>query len=73
MRGPDGAGHARPRLLDGQNTLNIVSVELPAGDGVDDNRLDTEEGEGSGSGLGGGNTGERGNDVGTSLGLPVCL
>lgn len=73
VRGPDGTGHAGPRVLDGEDTLDIVALELLAGNGVDDRRLDAEEGEGGGAGLGGGDAGERGDDVGTSLGLPVGL
>ena len=70
---PDCASHARPWLLEGQNTLNIVSVNLLAGDGIDDRRLDTEEWEGGTAWLGGCNTSKRSDDVGSGLGLPVCL
>ena len=73
MCSPDCASHARPWLLEGQNTLNIVSVNLLAGDGVDDRRLDTEEWEGGTAWLGGCNTSKRSDDVGSGLGLPVCL
>ena len=70
---PDGTGHARPCLLESQNTLDVVAVELLAGDGVDDCGLDTEEGKGSATGLGRGNTSEGSDDVRAGLCLPVCL
>lgn len=60
---PHGAGHAGPRLLEGQNTLNIIAKNLLSGDGIDDSRLNTEEGQGSTAGLGGGDTAERGDDI----------
>ena len=41
----DGAGHAGPCLLKGQDALDIVAVNLLAGDGVDDGGLNTEEGQ----------------------------
>lgn len=40
----NGAGHAGPCLLKGQDTLDIVAMNLLAGDGVDDGGLNTEEG-----------------------------
>ena len=40
---PDCSSHAWPRLLDGQNTFHVVSMDLLAGDGVDDGRFNTEE------------------------------
>jgi hypothetical protein len=70
---PDGASHARPCLLEGQNTLDVVAVELLAGDGVDDCGFDTEEGKGRATGLGRGDTSEGGDDVRAGLCLPVCL
>lgn len=73
MGTPHGAGHAGPRLLEGQNTLDIVAKNLLSGDGVDNGRLNTKEGQRSTAGLGGGDTAERGDDIGASLGLPVCL
>jgi hypothetical protein len=42
---PDCAGHARPWLLESQDTLNIVSVNLLAGNWIDDRRFDTEKWE----------------------------
>ena len=69
----DGAGHAGPGLLKGQDALDVVAVNLLARDGVDDGRLDTKEGQRGTAGFGGGDTGQGGNDVGASLGLPVGL
>lgn len=43
MCAPDCARQTWPWLLEGQHTLNIVSVDLLAGDRIDDRRLDTEE------------------------------
>jgi len=60
---PHGAGHAGPRLLESQNTLDIIAKNLLSGDGVDNGRLDTEEGQRSTARLGGGNTAERGDDI----------
>lgn len=73
MGTPHGAGHAGPRLLEGQNTLDIVAKNLLPGDRVDNGRLNTKEGQRSTAGLGGSDTTERGDDIGASLGLPVCL
>lgn len=73
MGTPDGTGHARPGLLKGKHTLNIVAGDLLAGDRVDDGRVNTEEWQGSTARLGGSDTTQRGDDVGTSLGLPVGL
>ena len=73
MCAPDCAGHARPWLLEGQNTLHVVSVNFFARNGVDNRRLDTEEWKGGAAWLGGSYTRKRSNNVGTSLGLPVCL
>jgi hypothetical protein len=70
---PNGASHARPWLLESKHTLDIVSVNLLARDGVDNRRLDTKEGEGRTTWLGGSDTSKRGNNVGPGLGLPVCL
>jgi hypothetical protein len=70
---PDCASHARPWLLESQNTLNIVSVDLLARDRVDDRRLDTKEWKGSATWLSRCDTSERSDDIGASLGLPVCL
>jgi len=60
---PDGPGHAGPRLLEGQNTLDIVTMQLLARDRVDDGGVDTEEGERGTAGLGGGNTSKGSDDV----------
>lgn len=68
-----GAEHAGPGLLEGQDAFDVVAVDLLAGDGVDDDGLDAEEGEGSAAGLGGADAGEGSDDVGAGLGLPVCL
>lgn len=73
MSAPNGAGHARPWLLESQNALDVVAVDLLARDGVDDGRLNAKEGERCRPRLGRGNTGEGGNDMGTCLGLPVRL
>lgn len=70
---PDGTGHRWPWVLDGKDTLDIVSLNLDTGDWVDDGWGDTKEWEGSGSWLGWGDTSEWGNDVGTGLRLPVSL
>lgn len=69
----DGSVHARPCLLEGQDTLNVVSVELLARHGVNDGGLNTEEWKRSASGLGRGDTCKRGDNVGAGLGLPVGL
>lgn len=68
-----GSGHARPRLLEGKHTLDVVSVALLARYRIDDGGLNAKEGKRGATRLGGRNAGERGDDVGTSLGLPVCL
>ena len=73
VRTPDSASHAGPGLSEGENTLNIVASDLLAGDWVNDGRIDAEEWEGGTARLGGGNTSERGDDVGADLGLPVGL
>ena len=70
---PDGAGHARPRLLDGQHALDIVAVQLLAGHGVDDGGLDAEEGQRAGPWLGRRDACERREDVAPGFRLPVCL
>lgn len=69
----DAAGHARPGLLEGQNTLDVVSVQLFARDGVDDGGLNAEERKRGTTRLGGGDTSKRGDDVGAGLCLPVGL
>lgn len=69
----DSSVHARPCLLEGQDSLNVVSVELLAGHGVDDGGLDTKEWKRSASRLGRSDTCKRGDDVGAGLGLPVGL
>lgn len=70
---PNSASHARPWLLKGKNTLDIVAVNLLARDGVDDCRFNTEEGERCGTRLRRRDTAKWCNDMRTSLGLPVCL
>ena len=70
---PDGTGHARPGLPKGKHTLDLVAGNLLARDRVDDSRVNTEEWQGSTTRLGGGDTTQRGDDVGASLGLPVGL
>lgn len=70
---PDGAGHARPRLLDRQDTLDIITLQLLAGDRVDDGGLDAEERQGGTAGLRGCHTTQRGDNVRTRLCLPVGL
>ena len=70
---PDCAGHARPWLLESQNTFNIISMNLLSRDRVDNRWLDTEEWKRSTAWLGGSYTGEGGNDIGAGLGLPVRL
>jgi hypothetical protein len=73
MCAPDCASHARPWLLEGQNTFNIIPMNLLSRDWVDDRGFDTEERKRSTARLGGSNTGERSDNVGARLGLPVCL
>lgn len=70
---PDSAGHAGPWLLESKHALYVVAVLLLARDRVDDGGLDAEEGEGCGAGLRGSDTAEGCDNVGTGLGLPVCL
>ena len=70
---PHGAGHAGPGLLDGKDTLDVVANELLSGDGVNDCGLNAEEWQGGTAGLGGRAASKWGDDVGTSLGLPVRL
>jgi len=70
---PDSASHAGPWLLDGQNSLDIVSVNLLSGDRVDDSRLDTEERQRCATGLGRSNASQGRDDVGPCLCLPVRL
>jgi hypothetical protein len=70
---PNSSSHARPWLLECKNTFDIISMNLLPGNGIDDCGLDAEEWERGGSWLGGCDTCERSNDIGASLGLPVCL
>lgn len=70
---PDGTGHAGPGLLECQDTLDIVTSDFLARDGINDGGLNAKEGQRGTARLGGGNTTQRCNDVGTSLGLPVSL
>lgn len=69
----DAAGHARPSLLEGQNSLNVVAVKLLARNRVDNGRLNAEEGQRSATGLGRRDTSQGSNDVGPGLSLPVSL
>lgn len=39
----DGTRHAGPRLLEGEDALDVVAVDLLARNGVDDGRIDSEE------------------------------
>lgn len=73
MRTPHGARHTGPGLLESQDTLDIVAKNLFSGDRVDDRGLNTEERKGRTARLGGGNTAKGSDDVGASLGLPICL
>lgn len=73
MGTPDGTGHRGPGLLESEYTLDIVAIDLLTRDGVDNGGLNTEEGQRGTAGLGGGNTTQGSDDVGTSLGLPVGL
>jgi hypothetical protein len=70
---PDGAGHAGPRLLERQHALDIVAVDLLAGNRVDDRWLDAEEGEGGAARLSWGDAGQGSDDMGAGLRLPVRL
>ena len=60
---PDGTSHAGPWLFDGQNTLDVVSGDFGAGDGVNDSRLDTKEWKRSTARLGRSNTTQWSDDV----------
>lgn len=73
MSTPHGTGHAGPGLLEGKHTLDIVAGDLLTRDGVDDDRLDTEERQRSTTGLSRSDTTQGGDDMGASLGLPVGL
>jgi hypothetical protein len=73
VRAPDCAAHGRPGLLEGEDALDVVAVDLLAGDGVNDRGLDAEEGEGGGTGFRRGDSGEGCDDVGAGFGLPVGL
>lgn len=73
MGTPHGPGHARPRLLESKNTLDIVARDLLAGDGVDDSGFNAEEGQGCTAWLGGSNSTEGSDDVRAGLSLPVGL
>lgn len=70
---PHRAGHTGPRLLESQNTLDIVATNLLARDRVDDGGLNTEEGQGGATGLGRSHTTQGSDDVGSSFSLPVSL
>lgn len=68
-----GTGHAGPWLLEGEHAVDIVAMNLFAGDRVDDGGLDAKERQRGGSRLGWGDAGQGGNDVGARLRLPVRL
>jgi hypothetical protein len=70
---PDSACHTRPWLLERKHALDVVSVDLFAGYGVNDGRLDAKERQRGGSGLCGCYTTKRSDDMGASLRLPVGL
>jgi len=44
MSTPNGSSHARPWLLDGQNTLYIVAVDFFTGDWIDNRWFNAKEG-----------------------------
>jgi len=73
VRVEDGSGNRRPGLADGEDTLNIVALNLLTGDGVNDNKVNAKEGKGGGTRLHGDDTGKRSNDVRAGLGLPVGI
>lgn len=73
VRSPDCAGHAGPWLLECQNALYIIAMNFFASDGVNDCRLDPEEGQRGRSRLCRRDASEWRNDMGSSLGLPVRL
>lgn len=60
-------------MLEGQNTFNIIPMNLLSRDRVDDRGFDAKEGKRSTPWLGGSNTGKRSDNVGARLGLPVRL
>jgi hypothetical protein len=70
---PDSTSHARPWLLESKHTFDIVTVDLLAGDWVDDRWFDTEEWKRSTSWLRWCYTCKWSDDIGSGLGLPVCL
>jgi len=70
---PDSPGHARPRLLESQDTLDVITMDLFSRDRVNNCRLDAKEGERGGTRLGRSNARQWCNDIGTRLSLPVSL
>ena len=70
---PHGPRHARPRLLDSQDALDVVSLNLVPRYRVDDGGLDAEEREGSASGLCRCYTTQWADNVGAGFCLPVGL
>ena len=68
---PDGAGHAGPRLLEGQHPLDVVAVDLVPRDGVNNRGVHPEERQGCTSGLGGRDPPQGRDDMGARFGLPV--
>lgn len=70
---PNCASHARPRFLDRQNTLDVISINLFARDGIDDGEFDTEKRQRGASRFSGRDSSQGCNYVRASFGLPVCL
>lgn len=68
---PDGTGDRGPWVSESQNTLDAVAFELLAGRSVENDGVDTPEGNGGGAGLGGDGTGEGSDDDRAGLGLPL--
>lgn len=60
---PDGTSHAGPWLFDSQDTLDVVSGNLGARDGIDNSGLDAKEGKRCTARLGRSNTTQWGDDV----------
>lgn len=68
---PDGTSDRGPWISESQNTLNAVAFKLLAGGSVENDGVDTPEGDGGGTGLGGDSTGEWSDDDRAGLGLPL--
>lgn len=67
------AGDRRPGLLDREYTLLLVAFDDLSSCRVEQDRLNTKEGQGGSSRLGLGRSGQRCDDDGASFGLPVCI